>query len=60
MSKRVVYWTCSKEMQRRIMKYFGIQGTTVNGESDADRIPPEKEEKFQEGIAKNFYKIRYK
>lgn len=58
--KRVVYWTCSAAERRKIMHYFGLQGVTLNGETDADNIPPEKEEKFMEGIAKNFYKIRYK
>lgn len=57
---RVVYWTCSHEERIRIMRYFGMKYMTVNGETAANNIDPEKEAKFLEGQTKGFYTIRNK
>lgn len=57
---RVVYWTCSREERIKIMRYFGMKYMTLNGETAANNIDPKKEDKFQEGQTKGFYKIRNK
>lgn len=57
---RVVYWTCSRAERIKIMRYFGLKYMTVNGETAADNIDPEKEEKFKQGQILGFYQIRNK
>lgn len=42
-----------------IKRYFGIKGTTLNGESVCD-IPDDKDEKFKEGAELGFYRLTNK
>lgn len=55
-----IYWTCTREAKRKIIKQFGINGhTTVNGETEAC-IKDEDLPLFNEVVARGYLKIRNK
>lgn len=55
-----IYWTCTRDAKRKIIKQFGINGhTTVNGETEAC-IKDEDLLLFNEVQARGYLKIRNK
>lgn len=60
--RRKIYYTkkCSDETRREIIKYFGLSGTTVNGESDVTDVPADKEWALQYGKEKGYFTFRNK
>lgn len=55
-----IYWTCTRDAKRKIIKQFGINGhTTVNGETEAC-IKDEDLPLFNEVQARGYLKIRNK
>lgn len=55
-----IYWTCTRDAKRKIIKQFGINGhTTVNGETEAC-IKDEDLQLFNEVVARGYLKIRNK
>lgn len=55
-----IYWTCTRDAKRKIIKQFGINGhTTVNGETEAC-IKDEDLPLFNEVVARGSLKIRNK
>lgn len=60
--RRKIFYTkkCSNETRREIIKYFGLSGTTKNGESDVTDVPADKEWALQKGKEKGLYEFRNK
>lgn len=55
-----IYWTCTRDAKRKIIKQFGINGhTTVNVETEAC-IKDEDLPLFNEVQARGYLKIRNK
>lgn len=55
-----IYWTCTLDAKRKIIRQFGINGhTTVNGETEAC-IKDEDLPLFNEVQARGYLKIRNK
>lgn len=55
-----IYWTCTRDAKRKIIRQFGINGyTTVNGETEAC-IKDEDLPLFNEVQARGYLKIRNK
>lgn len=51
-----IRWKTTRDMRKKISRYFGIDNLTVNHLSTCF-ISEEKEEKFLEGVKKGFYSI---